>query len=50
MMRESIIAWFCPIPDMPLWMFYLRCVWILLQIIAAYCLANEVSPFFYQRF
>ncbi len=49
-MRESLRAWFCPIADMPWWMFYLRCIWIVVQLAAAYCLANQVSPFFYQRF
>jgi hypothetical protein len=39
-------------PDEPIpwWEFGLRCVWIVLQLMAAYCLANQVSPFFYQRF
>lgn len=50
MMRERLKSWLCPVPDMPWWMFFLRCAWIVLQLIAAYCLANQVSPFFYQRF
>jgi hypothetical protein len=50
MMLEKLRPWLCPIPDMPIWMFYLRTAWIALQLIAAYCLANQVSPFLYQRF
>jgi hypothetical protein len=36
--------------QMPWWEFGMRCIWVVLQLAAAYCLANEVSPFFYQRF
>lgn len=42
--------WICPINDMTFWEFLLRSVWVVLQISAAYCLADQVSPFFYQRF
>ncbi len=34
----------------PWWEFGLRCLWIALQLAAAYFLANKVDPFFYQRF
>jgi hypothetical protein len=47
---RRLTAWLSPIPDMPWWVFYLRCTWVVLQLIAAYLLANQVSPFFYQRF
>lgn len=49
-MRESLKVWFCPIAGMSWWMFYLRCIWIVLQLVAVYCLAHQASPFFYQRF
>ena len=49
-MIDKLRAWTSPIPDMPARTFYLRCLWIVVQILAAYCLANQVSPFFYQRF
>jgi hypothetical protein len=32
------------------WEFGLRCVWVVIELAAAYCLADQVSPFFYQRF
>jgi len=32
------------------WRFYARGLWVVVQLVAAYCLANQVSPFFYQRF
>jgi hypothetical protein len=49
-MLHSLGRWFCPIPDMPVWMFFLRTAWIVIQFIGAYCLANQVDPFLYQRF
>ncbi len=39
-----------PLEGIPWWEFGLRCIWVVLQFLAAYCLANQVSPFFYQRF
>ncbi|WP_426266374.1 hypothetical protein [Sphingomonas sp. LHG3443-2] len=30
--------------------FLLRTAWIVIQVIAAYLLAEQVSPFFYQQF
>jgi hypothetical protein len=38
------------VEGIPWWEYGLRCIWVVLQLFAAYCLANEVSPFFYQRF
>lgn len=49
-MIDTLMAWSSPVPGMPARRFYARCVWIVVQILAAYCLANQVSPFFYQRF
>jgi hypothetical protein len=49
-MLHKLMAWLSPIPDMPWWQFYLRCAWVVLRLLAAYCLAEQVSPFFYQRF
>lgn len=49
-MPAKLASYLSPIADMPWWQFYLRCTWIVLQLIVAYCLADQVSPFFYQRF
>ncbi len=49
-MHPKLTAWLTPIPDMPGWQFYLRCAWVVLHLLVAYCLADQVSPFFYQRF
>jgi hypothetical protein len=49
-MRAAIKQWLVPPSDISGWTFYLRALWIVVQLIAAYCLANQVSPFFYQRF
>ena len=49
-MKDVLRSVVTPIPGMPAWKFYLRCAWIVVQIVAAYCLANQVNPFFYQRF
>jgi hypothetical protein len=49
-MLNWIRGWVQPVPSIPIWRFYLRCIWIAMQLIAVYCLANQVSPFFYQRF
>ena len=49
-MGDAVKPWLSPIPDMPWWQFFLRCLWIAVQLIAVYCLANQVGPFFYQRF
>jgi hypothetical protein len=37
-------------PDIGLPVFWLRCLWVVIQLVAVYCLTNEASPFFYQRF
>jgi hypothetical protein len=42
--------WLRPIPDIPVSTFYLRCLWVVVQLAAAFCFANEASPFFYQQF
>jgi hypothetical protein len=48
--RERLRRFRCPIDGMPWGEFALRCTWVVIQFFAAYCLANQVSPFFYQRF
>ena len=48
--NERLRGWARPVPDMQPMAFYGRCAWIVIRIVAAYCLANQVSPFFYQRF
>ena len=39
-----------PIPGMSPWGFYLRLLLIALQLLLAYCLAEQNNPFFYQAF
>jgi len=39
-----------PVPEISLVMFSLRCLWIVVQLIAVYFLIDHVSPFFYQRY
>ena len=43
-------SWLCPVEDMSPGMFYLRCLRIVVQLIAAYWFSTQVSPFFYQQF
>lgn len=54
MSRSSVAAvvrsWLHPVPEMPVSTFYLRCLWVVIQLVTAYWFANRVSPFFYQRF
>ena len=42
--------WLMPVPEMTSWRFYLALLVIALQIILAYCLAEQNNPFFYQAF
>jgi hypothetical protein len=49
-MRGVIDEWLRPVPEITAAMFILRCSWIVIRLIAVYLLANQVSPFFYQRF
>jgi hypothetical protein len=49
-MRDILRTWLVPASDIPVWLFYARALWVVVQLIAVYCLANQVSPFFYQRF
>jgi hypothetical protein len=43
-------CWMHPTPEVAARTFYLRCLWVVVRVALAYCFANEVSPFFYQRF
>jgi hypothetical protein len=49
-MMNMMKQWVMPVPDMRPLAFYGRCVWIVIRLALAFCLANQVSPFFYQRF
>ncbi len=46
----TIRSWMCPVAEIPCWTFYGRCAWVVIQLMTAYWFANQVSPFFYQRF
>jgi hypothetical protein len=39
-----------PVEGMSPWGFYLRLLLIVLQLVLAYCLAEQNNPFFYQAF
>jgi hypothetical protein len=39
-----------PVQSMPPWRFYLLLLVIALQLLLAYCLAEQNNPFFYQAF
>jgi hypothetical protein len=39
-----------PVEGMTRWGFYLRLLLIALQLLLAYCLAEQNNPFFYQAF
>lgn len=47
-MFETVKSWILPPADVP--SFYPRVLWVVVRLIAAYLLANQVNPFFYQRF
>jgi hypothetical protein len=49
-MRDAVKGWLFPTSDISGWAFCGRALLVVLQLIAAYCFANQVSPFFYQRF
>jgi hypothetical protein len=49
-MLRFLRACLSPVAELPAWQFWLRSLWIIVMIVAAYCMANQVSPFFYQRF
>jgi hypothetical protein len=47
---EGLKSWVLPVAGQRPVVFYLRCLRILAQLVAAYWFSNEVSPFFYQQF
>jgi hypothetical protein len=49
-MSHQTPTWLCPIAGMRPAIFYLRCLRVVIQVIAAYWFSNQVSPFFYQQF
>ena len=46
----TLKSWMFPVGEISPWMFYGRCAWVVIRLMAAYWFANQVSPFFYQRF
>ncbi len=42
--------WLLPIEDMSPWRFYLRLMWLSLQLIVTYYFLSNDDPFFYQGF
>jgi hypothetical protein len=48
-MVNVVRTWLLP-SDIAVSAFYLRVLWIVVQLIMVYLLSNQVSPFFYQRF
>jgi hypothetical protein len=49
-MERWLNRWLRPVPELPAWKFYLRCLWVVVQVVAAYWFSSQVSPFFYQQF
>ncbi len=47
---KNIRSIFHPVPEIPVWQFYLRLLLIVLMVTAAYLLSEEADPFFYQGF
>jgi hypothetical protein len=47
---DLVKTWLLPPAEIRGWTFYVRGLWVVIQLVAAYCLAKQVSPFFYQRF
>ena len=41
---------FHPVPEIPVWEFYLRILAIAGMTVMAWCLAEQDNPFFYQAF
>jgi hypothetical protein len=39
-----------PVDGIPAGRFYLRCLWVVVQLMAAYWFSSDVGPFFYQQF
>jgi hypothetical protein len=49
-MEENPSTWLRPVAEIAAREFYLRCLWVVVRLIAAYWFATKVSPFFYQQF
>jgi hypothetical protein len=49
-MLAIVKGWLLPMDDVAPASFYVRVLWVVVQLIAVYLLSNQVSPFFYQRF
>lgn len=49
-MVQNPNTWLRPVPELPAGGFYLRCLWVVVRLIAAYWFSSHVSPFFYQQF
>ena len=46
---NTLRNWFFP-PGLPAWRYWLRLLVVALQLLLAYCLAEQNNPFFYQGF
>ena len=49
-MHRGPLAWLNPVEGTSTVTFYLRCLWVVVQLMSAYWFSREVSPFFYQQF
>ena len=49
-MADNSGTWLRPVAEIPAREFYLRCLWVVVRLVAAYWFASKVSPFFYQQF
>ena len=47
---EKILKWFHPTQEMSPWKFWGLILVIAVELILAYCLAQQNNPFFYQAF
>lgn len=47
---SGLATWLNPVGDISPARFYLRCLWVVARLVAAYWFSNQVSPFFYQQF
>lgn len=48
--RRRLQNFLNPVPEIPAWQFYLRILLVALMLTAAYIMAVDADPFFYQGF
>jgi len=46
----TIRNWLIPTEQLPAWRYFMRLAWVVAQVLLAYCMAGQNSPFFYQAF